>query len=707
MRWCVLDDTRRMNVRLMMTSIAGAGSLAVLAMLAILTIGSAGYAHGQGSPSGVSGASATSGAGATTSALAAAASIPVADFFRLPDVFRPTLSPDGNFLAFLARNGNRLGLAVIDVEKRTSRMVASLPDADIVEHYWVSSQRLAFVTGNVFDAAGAVSPWRTGGLFAVDRDGGETRRLALPMGDGRSLIVRPRFTRVMATLADGGDDIIVAANERDFDSSDIYRLNTRTARKTLLSYDNPGDVQLWALDRDGMPRAAVSAKGTQTRVFYRRDDKAPWLKWFDGDFREPASTVAAVGYDNSIFGLGLRDRATPAAGSRMTAALLKLDERGQTQQVMAARDDYDVSHPIFDPVTKKMVGAAYTGERHSVIWLDDTWAALQRQIDQALPGAVNLFVPPEQSRRMLVLSYTDRNPGTVYLFDFRTRKLEFLIDTRPWLKPALMAESRIVKFSARDELPLSALLTLPKASSGGSASKNLPLVLIVHGGPWMPLHSWGWDAEAQFFASRGYAVIQPNFRGTTGLGVKHLLASFKQWGLAMQDDLTDTVLWAVRQGIADPKRVCIYGASYGGYAAMQALVRTPEQFQCGANYAGITDLQLFHSVSWSDISDSDFQRHLLPVMVGDPERDKAQLRATSPAQNADKIRAAVFMAYGGEDRRVPIIHGERMRNALEKQGRSVEWMVKPDEGHGFRQLDNRVDFYTRLEAFVRRAITRP
>ena len=635
---------------------------------------------------------------------ATSASIPVQDFFRLPDVLRPSLSPDGSYLAFLARSGNRLGLAVIDIETRTSRIIATLPDADIIEHYWVNSTRLAFVTGNVFDAAGAVSPWRSGGLFAVDRDGGEARRLALPMGDGRALMMRPRYTRVMATLADGSDNIIVAANERDFDSSDVYRLNTRTARKTLLSYDNPGDVQAWALDRDGMPRAAYSSKGTQVKVFYRRDDKSVWVKWSEGDFREPLSWVSAVGYDGNIIGFGLSDKATGATvNARQTAALLRLDEQGQTQQVLAASDDYDLAQPVFDPVAKKLVGASYIGERQTVVWLDDAWAALQRQIDRGLPNAVNVFLPPDQGRRMLVRSYTDRNPGTVYLYDFRTRKLEFLIDSRPWLKPAQMAESRVVKFAARDELPLSALLTLPKDSAG----KKLPLILIAHGGPWAPPYSWGWDAEAQYFASRGYAVIQPNFRGTTGLGLKHQLASYKQWGLAMQDDLTDTALWAVKAGIADPKRMCIYGASYGGYAAMQALVRTPDLFQCAANYAGITDLQLFHSVTWSDISDSDFSRYLLPVMVGDPDRDRAQLRATSPAQNADKIKMPVFMAYGGEDRRVPIIHGERMRDALEKLGKPVEWMVKTEEGHGFTKLDNRVEFYTRLEAFMKRAIQRP
>lgn len=630
--------------------------------------------------------------------------IPVSDFFRLPDVFRPVLSPDGNYLAFLARGGARLGLAVIDLDRRTSQIVATLPDADIVEFYWVNSQRLAFVSGNLSDPVGTVSPWRTGGLFAVDRDGGNARRLALPFGDGGALIVRPRFTRVMATLNDGTDDIIVAANERDFDSSDVYRLNTRTARKTLLSYDNPGDVQLWALDREGQPRAAFSSKGTTSRVFYRRDGKTAWSKWWEGDFREPANWAHSIGYDGSIIGFGLRDRSPGAlANTRLTSAMLRLDERGQAQQVLASRDDFDLTQPVYDPVAKKLVGAGYIGERHSVIWLDETWALLQRQIDQALPNAVNLFLPPEQGKRMLVFSFSDRNPGTVYLFDFRSKKLEYLIDARPWIKPAQMAESRIVKFPARDDLPLSALLTLPR----GVAAKNLPLLVIVHGGPWAPLYSWGWDPEAQFFASRGYAVIQPNFRGTTGLGIKHLLASFKQWGLTMQDDVSDAALWAVKQGIADPKRMCIYGASYGGYAAMQALVKAPELFQCAVNYVGVTDLQLFHSVTWSDSSDSDFSKYLFPVMVGDPDRDKAQLRATSPAQNADKIRGQVFMAYGGEDRRVPIIHGERMRDALERAGKPVEWMVKSDEGHGYAKLENRVEFYTRVEAFLRKSLIRP
>ena len=625
------------------------------------------------------------------------ASIPVQDFFKLPDVTRPVLSPDGNHLAFIARAGTRLGLAVTDIDKRSSQLVATLPQSDVVEFHWVNSQRLVFVSGNLQDPVGSIAPWRTGGMFAVDRDGTDARRLALPFGDGSAVVVRPRVTRFLASLSDGADDIIVASNERVFDSTDVYKLNTRTARRTLLTLDTPGDVVSYALDRDGNPRGAISQKGTRVRVSFRRDDKSPWVKWTDGDFRDMVPSINAIGYDGAIIGLGYTDK---PANARMTSALVRLDERGQIQQTLVSRTETDVLCAVFDPLAKKLVGGAGCIDRLPVAWIDEKWAALQKQIDQVLPNAVNVFYPPEQSKRLLVFSYSDVNPGTVYLFDLRTRKLEQLIDARPWIKPSDMAESRVIKLTARDDLPLTAVLTTPR----GVLAKNLPMVVLIHGGPWIPGAQWRWDDEAQFFASRGYAVLQPNFRGTIGVGLRHLLASFKQWGLSMQDDVSDSVQWAVKQGIADPKRICTFGANYGGYAALQALVRTPDAYQCAVSYGGLTDLQLFHSVTWSDTSDTDFNKFLFPVMVGDPDRDKAVLRATSPAQNADKIKAAVMLAHGVEDRRVPLVHAERMRAALEREGKTVEWMVKNDEGQGFTKPENRVEFYTRVEAFLKRHI---
>ena len=626
---------------------------------------------------------------------------PVADFFRLPDVARPALSPAGTHLAVLGRGANgRMNLSVMDLETRRLESLSNLEKTDVVEVHWVNSRRLVFVTGNVTDPVGSAAYWRTGGLFAVDRDGKNARRLALPYGDGSAVIVRPRFMRFMAAVAEDSDEIIVASNERNYEGSDVYRLNTRSARKTLLSFDTPGDVRLWALDRLGNPRGAMTANNLTRQTHYRATAEGIWGKWAEGDFREPLTFPVAVDYDGSIIGMAYRN----VGGSpRDTQALVRLSATGAVTQVLAANPDYDVQEPVFDPVAKRLVGAALTTDRAQVLWFDERWAALQRQIDQAVPGAINLFVPPGNDLRMLVVSYTDKNPGDVYLFDFKTRKLEFIYASRPWIKPEQMGAARMVRLTARDGLPLTAKLTLPKTGS----AKALPLVVIVHGGPWVPGYSQGFDAEAQFFASRGFAVMQPNFRGTTGLGSKAFLASFKQWGLAMQDDITDTAEWLFKQGIADRQRACIYGASYGGYAAMQAMVRTPDLFKCAVNYVGVTDLQLFQSVGWSDYADGEFNKLYAPIMVGDLQRDSVQLRATSPAQNASAFKGASFLAYGAEDLRVPLIHGERMRDALQRAGKPVEWMIKAEEGHGYVRPENRVEFYTRAEAFIRAHTAKP
>jgi dipeptidyl aminopeptidase/acylaminoacyl peptidase len=207
------------------------------------------------------------------------------------------------------------------------------------------------------------------------------------------------------------------------------------------------------------------------------------------------------------------------------------------------------------------------------------------------------------------------------------------------------------------------------------------------------------DREAQLFAARGYAVLEPNFRGSTGYGWKHLSAGFRQWGLAMQDDVTDGVLWAIEQGIADPKRVCIYGASYGGYAAMMGLAKTPELYRCGVNYVGVTDLPTMLTATWSDFAYSDYITYLSRDLVGDPERDRAALEAVSPARLAAKMRGAVLMAYGGADRRVPIVHGTLMKSALDAAGKKYEWLVMEGEGHGFRRPENQARFYEAVERF--------
>ena len=254
-----------------------------------------------------------------------------------------------------------------------------------------------------------------------------------------------------------------------------------------------------------------------------------------------------------------------------------------------------------------------------------------------------------------------------------------------------------VRIKARDGLEVPMYYTLPPASFGKS---SLPTVVLLHGGPWVRGKRWGWDPDAQLLASRGYLVLEPEFRGSTGYGFKHFQAGWRQWGLAMQDDVADATRWAIAKGLADPGRVCVAGASYGGYATLMALVRESDLFKCGIAWVAVTDINLLFTANWSDTTDSA-RRYGMRTMIGDPEIDAAQLKAASPLANASNIKQPLLLAYGGTDLRVPLEHGRRFRDAVTVSNPNVEWVVYGDEGHGWSKLETRIDFWTRVEQFLR------
>jgi dipeptidyl aminopeptidase/acylaminoacyl peptidase len=565
----------------------------------------------------------------------------------------------------------------------------------------------------VLESAANTVPWRQGGMFAIDRDGSNARRLVSPLGTGDAIVLRPRYSIFLQAIGEGSDDVIVAGNDNNFDALDVYRLNTRSARKTLLSLESPGDSRAWILDKSGVPRATVSQVRTRVASYWRAGDTAKWQKMFEGELTEPGSAVFGIDFDGSMLVSTYAARSLPTAqggvapspapnqGLRDTAALARADpQTGQLREWVFAHSRVDHGDLVFDPVKKKLVGVRFIDERLQTHWLDEGWRAVQRGIDQALPGQINLFTPPQQSQRMLVVSMSAKNPGSVYEYEFANRKLKFLFDFRSGLSPDAMAESRYVKFPARDRLPLAAVITAPL---NVPANRPAPTVVIVPPSPWTQSPCLCWDAETQFFAQRGYAVIVPTYRGLLGLGFRHFVAGYKQWGLAIQDDIADAVDYAVKQGISDPARIAIVGASFGGYAALQGAAKTPNLYKAAVAFSAPTDLQLFQSITWADYSDTTFQKYIAPVLIGDESKDAEQLRVTSPVNNANAITAHVLLAYGGEDRRVPPPHGTRMRSALERANKSVEWIYKDDEGHGYAKLENRIELYTKTEATIRKA----
>ena len=343
-------------------------------------------------------------------------------------------------------------------------------------------------------------------------------------------------------------------------------------------------------------------------------------------------------------------------------------------------------------------GVSFDANEPGTAWFDDAYAKTQAIVDKALPDRANAMQFRANVDLALITSFSDIEPGSFYLLDRKTNKMEWLGDRRPWIKSREMSHMRAVRYKARDGLEIPAYVTIPRGSSG----KNLPAVVMIHGGPWVDGDSWGWNPEVQFLASRGYAVLQPNYRGTTRYGYKHWSSSFRQYGLSMQDDVTDGVEWLVKEGIADPDRICIYGGSYGGYAAMMGVAKTPDLFRCAVNYVGVTDLPLRITASWADSFGSDFASYAFRYQYGnlDNPQDRKRLEETSPVNLASRIKVPVLMAYGGSDVRVVPEHGTRMRDAMVRAGNTPQWIIVDDEGHGYRKLENQVMFYGAMEKFL-------
>jgi len=353
--------------------------------------------------------------------------------------------------------------------------------------------------------------------------------------------------------------------------------------------------------------------------------------------------------------------------------------------------------PVVDRPTGRVLGLRLRLESQTSVWFDPEMKRLQAVVDAKLPGRVNLLScrPCVDPKLVLVNSYADNFPGEVLVYRPKQDQWQRVGVARPEMDGVRMAPLDLHRIKARDGADLPVWVTLPPQADG----KPLPAVVLVHGGPHVRGTEWKWDAEAQFLASRGYVVIEPEFRGSAGYGLDHEHAGYKQWGLAMQDDISDALKFAVAKGWADPAKACIMGGSYGGYAALMGLVKDPDQYRCAVAFAAVADPRFMFDMHWSDIS-ANSRENWLPTRLGDRKADEARFIATSPIEQAARIKAPVLLVHGGIDRRVPIQSGERMHDALLKNGKQVEWVVYPDEAHGFHKNENLINYWRRVEVFL-------
>ncbi len=622
--------------------------------------------------------------------------IPIENFFKLSEYANMKLSPDGENIAALSPVRGKQNLVIVNVKSRKAKAITGLEDRDVVDVDWISDKRLLYYTGRLGERD---VEQRGGGSFAIDADGSAPRLISEGAGESTSsgAAVTFRGLSLVRTLPNNSDDIIVdetiSSPGQQPQPGPLYRMNTRTGRKTDLSLGKPavGYTEGWIADSKGVARVFTVVNPDEgTQIFYRASEDSPWKKLdeFNQNTANRTWRALAVAEDNKTLYVSSRQ-------GRDKAAIYRFDpEANKLGELVAQHPRADLQSLVSDNETVR--GVRYNAGEPGVAWFDDTLAKVQGVADKAFPDNANFLEWSRDKTLVLIRSISDVLPGSFYLYDVKAGKMEWLADARPWIDPKTMSNMRIVRYSARDGLEITATLTVPKGSSG----KNLPMVMVIHGGPWVPPDFWRWNPEVQFLANRGYVVMQPNYRGTMGFGLKHLTSSYGQWGLTMQDDIVDGVRWAVAQGIVDPGRVCIYGGSYGGYAAMMGITRDADVFKCAVNYVGVTDLDLLMNASWSDTFRSDFARASYRRRIGQPDKDAERLKNTSPVNLASRIKGPVLMAYGGADVRVVPEHGTRMRDAMLRAGQKPQWIIVDDEGHGYRKLENQVMFYGAMEKFL-------
>ncbi len=663
-------------------------SAVALILLGVAWFAGAAPVHAQG-PAGIS-------------AAAAPTAPPSIEQFVKLDAFEDLkISPTGEYLAATAPVDNKTVLIILRRRDmvRTGLMVLG-SRTHVYDFWWVNDNRVLLTTS---EENGSVDTrYLTGEIYGLDADGKNQSLLVgirSGSGDGAGTRIKSRKQElVAATMVDDlrhdDDHVLVAitpltAGEEPFTKLD--RMHVRTGARTTVARAPVRNAQ-FVVDGKGVARFAQGAGSDRnSKLFYRARGDAGWELL--NDESKSGVIVYAIGF--SPDGRTAYLEAQHASGPN---AFIAFDAATRRQTVLVRDTKVDPYSMVTAADGATPIAVRFLEGQPRLHYIDDAApdARLLKSLEKSFPGhSVNFTGFTKDGNLALVYAYSDRNPGDFYLFDRSKKEATHLASRREWVDPERMAAMRSVWIRARDGRMLHGYLTTPPGSDG----KNLPLVINPHGGPFGPFDVWAFDTEPQLLASRGYAVLQVNFRGSGNYGREHLQSGYRQWGLKMQDDLVDATQWAITEGVADKNRICIYGASYGGYAALMGVAREPDLYRCAIGYVGVYDLNVMHAKG--DIRDSRFGRNFLAETLGG---NRERLAETSPTRLASKIKVPVFLAAGGSDERAPIKHSEMMRDALIAAGNKPEWLAYTDEGHGFEQEPHKVEYYTKLLAFLDRNI---
>lgn len=624
--------------------------------------------------------------------LSALAEISVEDFFKFPQADSLKLSPNGKHLAVRAEGSGKKEVYILDRKSKAVVQKFSFPQSyEAGNFFWLNDERL-LVSQNI--KYGALDlPASTGVYFAGNVDGSKNYQIWPPRAKaGATGSALPKGFNVVELLPEQENKVLVQMYERGFPG--IYEFDIYTSRfKKLEGGPAKGGTLLLGSNNKALVSLGVDEEDNELIKLYLKDHNENWELFKTFNTKEGMlRPIQIYNNDKNMYVLSNTD-------GRPRGIYSFNFQTKELKKIYQQKGDSDIDDYVYDFKHKdpELVGIEREPDYPIVEFFnkDSNAYKIQAMLEQSFPDKiVSVGSPTADDRFAIVRTYSDRDAGTFYLFDAKENKLSFEMKALPWIDEKVMSYRHPISFNARDGLEIRGFLTLPP-----NKEKNLPAVVLVHGGPYGPKDTWRYHSESQFFASRGYAVLQINYRGSGGRGRDFIYNNYRKMGKEMQDDLTDGTLWAIEQGIFDKDRICIYGGSYGAYASLMGVIKEPDLYQCAIGYVGAYDIKAF---KYSDIYERESGRKFLDEAWG--YNDEKFSYERSPVNFVDKIKADVLIIHGEADRRTPIEHYESLSSAFEKAGKSFESIVKPHEGHGFYDMDNRIEIYSKMESFLKEHI---
>jgi dipeptidyl aminopeptidase/acylaminoacyl peptidase len=596
--------------------------------------------------------------------------IPVADFFKSQDVSFYSISPDGKSLSYLKQEGKKQNLFVENLATGKAVQVTQLNEKNINYYFWVSNNELVYYK----ERAGAE---RISDLFIMNKNGGTERRLS-DNGKSRMHVLKDQLI----------DDkyLLISSNKRDSTVFDVYRLNVRDGQMDM-AVKNPGNITDWITDSKGELRLATSSDGVNETLLYRENEKQPFRPILTNNFKTTFRPIAiSDNKPNMVYAI--------SNVNRDKNALVEINcITGKEEKVLFSNDTLNVVDAQYSRSKKMMAFVICETWKKEKYYLDPSVEQLYTKLDKLLPGTESKIINRDKAENIFVVrTFTDKNPGSYYLYFADKGEVRKLSDFNSYIKEPEMSEMKSVTYQAADGLTIHGYLTLPVNKN----AQNLPVVVLPHNGP-QGRNSWGYNAEVQFLASRGYAVFQVNYRGSSGYGKSFMAAGFKEWGGKIESDITDGVKWLISKKIANPKKIAIYGTGFGGYIALNSLYSSPGIFACGGSNSGVINL-FSYLKSIPPFLKTNLQMYY--EIIGNPDTEADYMRQASPVFHADKFKVPVFIAQSPKDPRGNAAEAIQFVKELKKNNVNVTYLEKEFSDFSPQSEEMRQQLYASLEQFL-------